>query len=65
MRLTREDLTRMRDTLRSNLFDGDEGGTVMMGIRTLLDTAIEAIDIEFNGDDAHVYADEAKRSEQL
>lgn len=57
--LSREDLARIRETIRSNLFDGDEGGRVAMAIRNLLDAVIEAIDIEFNGDAAFTYVDEA------
>jgi hypothetical protein len=57
-RLTREDLARIRDTIRSNLFDGDESGVVTMRIRDLLDKSVEAIDIEMNGEAAFTYIDD-------
>jgi len=41
MGLTVENLSDYRAYLRANMFDGDEGGKVTMGIRDLLDEIIE------------------------
>ena len=40
------DRETMRETLRANLFDGDEGGTVTMKISTLLDEVIDILSPE-------------------
>lgn len=55
MKLSREDLDQIRDALRANMHDGDEGGTLTMGVKDMLDETIEIIDIAMNGDAAFAY----------